>query len=713
MSSGQNVAFPRKLFDLIGAEPNWLVEWASHGESFFIRNEEEFCAQVLPKYFRHTKLTSFQRQLNLYGFRRITKGEDTGAYFHPFFSRDNPVHVDHIKRVVRKGGAASPPIPAAAASTSSAKHDPRGINITPSTSSDPHGASPVSPHSFPDSNNSRNSSYLSADSRMGPRNMHPHLMPGGADYMEHSGPYHPSQYRQTNRSRRTSSGSSSRSTRETYRSRTSSDPGDESGNDYSRPYLSNRYGGRGGGGANHDANDSNFGASSSSSYSSSSSLGSDNHRYSTRRKSGGGGRGEKKNGGTNSGDGLNGSASDFSKHDNPFDFSPMSSFERTFSRSAPTQSNSYLQRQDNSMGTDEDFYNMPPPLPFTGLPDGAHQDPVAHFLRNHPSSNQTVQSPSHLGQQHVGNTGHLNQSTISEAAFPQSFPPQNVANLPAYYSQQLSQEAYRVQQQHNLQSQGQQIMQPFPPHMTGQRHSFAPSSVPNGLLESSHSALHLFRQDSSVSVASDGGFELDTYQGPRSPQSARQAQPTTNCVAAPNGVTDFPRSSSAMSAELNQSINSEGWQFGIGDDSQEGKEDELMPYLEGLDQFDFETNFETGVMGSTHCQHPSATSLMNQSLGSMGSMSGYLSLGSPTTNSAVPLPLQQQPQSEVQQFQQSQMQMQQHMQIQTQLPSHPQQLGTGPSAPIPVNNGQSHRESYSTMEQQQQQPMNFESNDLK
>ena len=62
----------RKLYDLIGAEPNWLVEWAGHGESFFIRNEEEFCAQVLPKYFRHTKLTSFQRQLNLYGFRRIT-----------------------------------------------------------------------------------------------------------------------------------------------------------------------------------------------------------------------------------------------------------------------------------------------------------------------------------------------------------------------------------------------------------------------------------------------------------------------------------------------------------------------------------------------------------------------------------------------------------------------------------------------------------------
>jgi HSF-type DNA-binding len=54
------------------------------------------------------KLTSFQRQLNLYGFRRISKGDDHGAYFHPSFQRGREDLVKNIKRLpVSKNGQTS------------------------------------------------------------------------------------------------------------------------------------------------------------------------------------------------------------------------------------------------------------------------------------------------------------------------------------------------------------------------------------------------------------------------------------------------------------------------------------------------------------------------------------------------------------------------------------------------------------------------------
>ena len=52
-----------------------------------VNKPKEFVAAVMPTYVRQSMFTSFQRQLNLYGFARITKGPDRGGYYHELFLR--------------------------------------------------------------------------------------------------------------------------------------------------------------------------------------------------------------------------------------------------------------------------------------------------------------------------------------------------------------------------------------------------------------------------------------------------------------------------------------------------------------------------------------------------------------------------------------------------------------------------------------------------
>lgn len=59
--------FPRKLFQILCETDPAVVGWDGDGKSFHIANFEEFIEGVMPLFYRHNKLTSFQRQLNLYG----------------------------------------------------------------------------------------------------------------------------------------------------------------------------------------------------------------------------------------------------------------------------------------------------------------------------------------------------------------------------------------------------------------------------------------------------------------------------------------------------------------------------------------------------------------------------------------------------------------------------------------------------------------------
>ena len=68
-------------------------------QAFVITDMPAFTTHVLPHYFRTTKFSSFQRNLNLHGFTKVIRGVDRGSYFNPNFSRDNEANLVAVKRV--------------------------------------------------------------------------------------------------------------------------------------------------------------------------------------------------------------------------------------------------------------------------------------------------------------------------------------------------------------------------------------------------------------------------------------------------------------------------------------------------------------------------------------------------------------------------------------------------------------------------------------
>lgn len=90
----KKLPFPLKLQELLAdaSARGWkdIVSWQFHGKAFRIHKPIEFVSMVMPRYFQQTKYKSFQRQLHIYGFHRISTGQDKGAYYHDLFVREDP-----------------------------------------------------------------------------------------------------------------------------------------------------------------------------------------------------------------------------------------------------------------------------------------------------------------------------------------------------------------------------------------------------------------------------------------------------------------------------------------------------------------------------------------------------------------------------------------------------------------------------------------------
>mmetsp|Transcript_38476 Transcript_38476/g.83585 ORF Transcript_38476/g.83585 Transcript_38476/m.83585 type:complete len:326 (-) Transcript_38476:530-1507(-) len=75
--------FPTKLHRMLEEVDPSVAGWRPHGRAFLVKMKSEFINDVLPRYgFKQTKISSFHRQLNLYGFSRIVEGPDAGSYYH-------------------------------------------------------------------------------------------------------------------------------------------------------------------------------------------------------------------------------------------------------------------------------------------------------------------------------------------------------------------------------------------------------------------------------------------------------------------------------------------------------------------------------------------------------------------------------------------------------------------------------------------------------
>jgi len=104
--------FLSKTYHMIDRCDPSIATWSATGDNFVVKNVEKFASSVLPRYFKHSNFSSFARQLNFYGFRKLrsdpilTNDVDpqTACYvrfYHEKFQKNKPELLHNIKRATK------------------------------------------------------------------------------------------------------------------------------------------------------------------------------------------------------------------------------------------------------------------------------------------------------------------------------------------------------------------------------------------------------------------------------------------------------------------------------------------------------------------------------------------------------------------------------------------------------------------------------------
>lgn len=104
--------FLRKTYHMIDSCDPAIACWSEDGETFVVKDPVKFERTIIPQFFKHSKFSSFVRQLNFYAFRKIKYADtlridpkleaETANYWrfrHDKFQKGKPELLSEIKRM--------------------------------------------------------------------------------------------------------------------------------------------------------------------------------------------------------------------------------------------------------------------------------------------------------------------------------------------------------------------------------------------------------------------------------------------------------------------------------------------------------------------------------------------------------------------------------------------------------------------------------------